>query len=88
MPDYLSSEVGFSTGMDTIATKTLYSGLPPGPKGTLIGGHIRHFGTDLLDFLLDTARVYGHLASLRQALHQALRRPGVQACARQRARYE
>jgi len=51
--------------MDTIATKTLYSGLPPGPKGTLIGGHIRHFGADLLDFLLDTAREYGPLASLR-----------------------
>jgi cytochrome P450 len=65
MPDYLSSEVGFSTGMDTIATKTFYSGLPPGPKGTLIGGHIRHFGADLLDFLLNTARDYGPLASLR-----------------------
>jgi len=51
--------------MDTIATKTLYSGLPPGPKGTLIGGHIRHFGADLLDFLLETARDYGPLASLR-----------------------
>jgi len=51
--------------MDTIATKTLYSGLPPGPKGTLIGGHIRHFGGDLLDFLLETAREYGPLASLR-----------------------
>ncbi len=51
--------------MDTIAAKTLYSGLPPGPRGTLIGGHIRHFGADLLDFLLNTARDYGPLASLR-----------------------
>jgi cytochrome P450 len=51
--------------MDTIAAKRLYSGLPPGPKGTLIGGHIRHFGAGLLDFLLDTAREYGPLASLR-----------------------
>jgi len=51
--------------MDTIAAKTLYSGLPPGPRGTLIGGHIRHFGADLLDFLLNTAREYGPLASLR-----------------------
>jgi hypothetical protein len=45
--------------MDAIATNRLHSGLPPGPKGTLIGGHIRHFGTDLLDFLLNTAREYG-----------------------------
>ena len=51
--------------MDRIAAKTLYSGLPPGPKGALIGGHIRHFGGDLLDFLLDTAREYGPLASFR-----------------------
>ena len=51
--------------MDTIADRTLCSGLPPGPKGTLIGGHIRHFGADLLDFLLNTAREYGPLASIR-----------------------
>jgi len=52
--------------MDTIAGKTLYSGLPPGPKGTLIGGHVRHFGgAGLLDFLLETARSYGPLASFR-----------------------
>jgi cytochrome P450 len=52
--------------MDTIAGETLYSGLPPGPSGTLIGGHIRHFGSSgLLDFLLDTARTYGPLASFR-----------------------
>jgi len=51
--------------MDTIADKPLCSGLPPGPKGTLIGGHIRHFGADLLDFLLITAREYGPIASFR-----------------------
>jgi cytochrome P450 len=51
--------------MDAITTNRLHSGLPPGPKGTLIGGHIRHFGADLLDFLLNTAREYGPLASLR-----------------------
>ena len=51
--------------MDTIADKPLCSGLPPGPKGTLIGGHIRHFGADLLDFLLNTAREYGSIASFR-----------------------
>lgn len=45
--------------------KTLYTGLPPGPTGTVIGGHIRQFGTNLLDFLLDTAREYGPLASFR-----------------------
>ena len=41
------------------------SGLPPGPKGSLIGGHISQFGDGLLDFLLDTARGYGPLASFR-----------------------
>ncbi len=52
--------------MDTIAGKTLYSGLPPGPRGMLIGGHIRHFGgAELLNFLLETARTYGPLASFR-----------------------
>jgi len=43
----------------------IYPGLPPGPKGSLIGGHIRQFGDGLLDFLLDTARGYGPLASFR-----------------------
>jgi cytochrome P450 len=51
--------------MDTITDKPPCSGLPPGPKGTLIGGHIRHFGADLLDFLLITAREYGPIASFR-----------------------
>ena len=42
-----------------------YSGLPPGPKGTLLGGNIRQFRAGLLDFLLETARDYGPLASFR-----------------------
>lgn len=40
-------------------------GLPPGPKGTLIGGCIDKFGDGLLDFLLEMARDYGPLASAR-----------------------
>jgi cytochrome P450 len=40
-------------------------GTAPGPQRTLIGGHIRHFGADLLDFLLNTAREYGPIASFR-----------------------
>ena len=41
------------------------AGLPPGPKGSLFKGSIRSFGTNLLDFLRDTARDYGPLASFR-----------------------
>ena len=41
------------------------SGLPPGPKGSAVRGSIREFGTTLLDFLRDTAREYGPLASCR-----------------------
>src|SRR4249919_4122944 len=47
------------------ASASIRSGLPPGPKGTLIGGNIRQFRAELLDFLLDTARDYGPLASFR-----------------------
>jgi Cytochrome P450 len=46
-------------------TLSIQSGLPPGPKGTLIGGSIRQFRASLLDFLLNTARDYGPLASFR-----------------------
>jgi cytochrome P450 len=51
-------------GMST-ATASIQSGLPPGPTGTLIGGNIRQFRAGLLDFLLNTARHYGPLASFR-----------------------
>jgi hypothetical protein len=47
------------------ASASIRYGLPPGPKGTLIGGNIRKFRAELLDFLLDTARDYGPLASVR-----------------------
>jgi cytochrome P450 len=41
------------------------STLPPGPRGTLIGGNLRQFMTGRLDFFLDVARQYGDLASFR-----------------------
>jgi cytochrome P450 len=41
------------------------SGLPPGPRGSLFAGNIRSFGSTLLDFLRDTAKEYGPLASFR-----------------------
>ena len=44
---------------------SLRTGLPPGPKGTLIGGNIHQFRACLLDFLLETARDYGPLTSFR-----------------------
>lgn len=47
------------------ATRSVHFGLPPGPKGTLLGGNIRQFRTGLLDFFLHTARDYGPLASFR-----------------------
>jgi cytochrome P450 len=47
------------------ATSPTRAGLPPGPKGTVIGGNIRQFRARLLDFLLETARDYGPLASIR-----------------------
>ncbi|ODR99464.1 cytochrome P450 [Methyloceanibacter methanicus] len=46
-------------------TKALRSGLPPGPKGTLIGGVAEKFGDGLLDFFLETAQTYGPVASGR-----------------------
>jgi cytochrome P450 len=47
------------------ATASIRSGLPLGPKGTLLGGNVRQFRADLLNFLLETAREYGPLASFR-----------------------
>lgn len=47
------------------ATSPIRVGLPPGPKGTLIGGSIRQFRDRLLDFLLQVARDYGPLTSFR-----------------------
>lgn len=39
--------------------------LPPGPKGTLIGGSLRDFNEHRLDFFLHVAREYGDIASFR-----------------------
>jgi cytochrome P450 len=39
--------------------------LPPGPRGTLLGGSLHDFNTQRLDFFLDVARKYGDLASFR-----------------------
>jgi cytochrome P450 len=44
---------------------TLSTPLPPGPRGTLIGGNLRDFMVRRLDFFLDVAREYGDLAGLR-----------------------
>ena len=49
----------------SIATSSIHSGRPPGPKGTLLGGNVRQFRAALLNFLLETAREYGPLASFR-----------------------
>jgi cytochrome P450 len=47
------------------ATPSIHWGRPPGPKGTLLGGNVRQFRAALLNFLLETAREYGPLASFR-----------------------
>ncbi len=39
--------------------------LPPGPKGTLIGGNIGQVGPRRVDFFLELAQTYGPLASFR-----------------------
>src|SRR5215218_7495747 len=39
--------------------------LPPGPKGSLLGGNVRQFVSRRLDFFRDVAREYGDLASFR-----------------------
>ncbi len=41
------------------------SALPPGPKGSWIGGSIREFNAKRLNFFLDVSRNYGDLASFR-----------------------
>jgi hypothetical protein len=48
-----------------MSTALIQSRVSPGPKGTIIGGNIRQFRASLLNFLLDTAREYGPLASFR-----------------------
>ncbi|HEY8128361.1 MAG TPA: cytochrome P450, partial [Hyphomicrobium sp.] len=41
------------------------SALPPGPKGTLIGGSLSQIGPRRVDFFLDLARTYGPITSFR-----------------------
>ena len=41
------------------------SALPPGPKGTWIGGNLRQFTLGRLDFFRQVARDYGDVASIR-----------------------
>jgi len=57
--------VGAATWALNTATSSIRAGLPPGPKGTLIGGNIRQFSARLLDFLLEAAHEYGPLTSFR-----------------------
>jgi cytochrome P450 len=45
-------------------------GLPPGPRGTLIGGNLRQIGPRRVDFFLELARTYGPVASFRVGRHQ------------------
>ena len=54
------------TGMVSYSSnEVMQSRLPPGPKGTIIGGNIRQLRAGPLDFFLSTAREYGPLASFR-----------------------
>jgi len=52
------------------AIAAIRSGLPPGPKGTIVGGNVRQFRAVLLNFLLETAREYGPLVSFRIGLRR------------------
>jgi cytochrome P450 len=45
-------------------------GLPPGPRGTLIGGNLRQIGPRRVDFFLELARTYGPVASFRVGHHR------------------
>ena len=49
----------------TATTEPNRRDLPPGPKGTLIGGNLRQFADSRLDFFVDVARKYGDIASFR-----------------------
>ncbi|MFA5958010.1 cytochrome P450 [Hyphomicrobium sp.] len=45
--------------------QTLHKGLPPGPRGTLVGGNLSQIGPRRVDFFLELARTYGPIASFR-----------------------
>src|SRR5215813_10808986 len=48
-----------------MSTALIQPRVPPGPKGTIIGGNIRQLRAGPLEFFLSTARKYGPLASFR-----------------------
>src|SRR5215471_13955504 len=48
-----------------MSTALIQPRVPPGPKGTIIGGNICQLRAGPLDFFLSTAREYGPLASFR-----------------------
>lgn len=54
-----------STSIATSHTAALHKGLPPGPKGTLIGGNLSQIGPRRVDFFLMLAQTYGPIASFR-----------------------
>lgn len=45
--------------------KIVHKGLPPGPKGTLIGGNLAQIGPRRVDFFHHLAQTYGPIASFR-----------------------
>ncbi len=49
----------------TMSIALSQSTLPPGPKGTLIGGSLSQIGPRRVDFFLDLARTYGPVSSFR-----------------------
>lgn len=50
-----------------MSASIVHEGLPPGPKGTLIGGNLSQIGPRRVDFFLDVARTYGPITSFRIA---------------------
>jgi cytochrome P450 len=48
------------------------AGVPPGPRGTWLGGHLADFRRDRLAFLLRTAREFGDVVSLRLGPHRII----------------
>jgi len=44
--------------------------LPPGPKGSFLGGNLGQFTSKRMDFLLEVAREYGDVASFRLGPHR------------------
>ncbi|MET1046762.1 MAG: cytochrome P450 [Hyphomicrobium sp.] len=51
--------------MSTTIIAPVHDRLPPGPKGSLIGGNLSQIGERRVDFFLELAREYGPVASFR-----------------------